>query len=60
MHPEKCSKHPEAELVEVVIRLCPKCRGSAGGTQAAANMTAKARATAKLGKFLEGRFSQSF
>jgi hypothetical protein len=27
----------------VVIRLCPKCRGSAGGTQAAANMTAKAR-----------------
>jgi len=30
-------------MVEVVIHLCPKCRGSAGGQAAAANMTAKAR-----------------
>jgi Zn-finger nucleic acid-binding protein len=40
---EHCAKHPDTELVEVLIRLCPKCRGSAGGTAAAAKMTAKAR-----------------
>jgi hypothetical protein len=31
------------EIVEVVIRLCPKCRGSAGGTATATNITARAR-----------------
>jgi hypothetical protein len=40
---ERCTMHPDTELVEVLIKLCPKCRGSAGGTAAAARMTAKAR-----------------
>jgi len=38
---EHCKKHPDVELVTVTY--CPACRGGAGGTMAAKQMTAKAR-----------------